>query len=66
MKHLFDALPPEKRGIWSESADGLAARLDELIQPGDTVMIKGSKSSYISRVVEALRKAGHTAKATGT
>lgn len=66
MKHLFDALPAEKRGIWSESADGLAARLDELIQPGDTVMIKGSKSSYISRVVEALRKAGHTAKATGT
>lgn len=66
MRHLIDALPAGKRGLWSESADGLAARLDELIQPGDTVMVKGSKGSYISRVVEALRKAGDTAKATGT
>ncbi|TKW63621.1 MAG: UDP-N-acetylmuramoyl-tripeptide--D-alanyl-D-alanine ligase [Paracoccus denitrificans] len=66
MKNLIEALPPEKRGIWSESADELAARLDELLRPGDTVMIKGSKSSYISRVVQALRKAGDTAKGTGT
>ncbi|MEZ5725950.1 MAG: UDP-N-acetylmuramoyl-tripeptide--D-alanyl-D-alanine ligase [Paracoccaceae bacterium] len=66
MKHLFDALPDGKRGIWSESADGLASRLDEMVHPGDTVMIKGSKSSYISRVVEALRKAGHTVEGTGT
>ena len=66
MRHLFDALPAAKRGMWSESADGLVARLDELVAPGDTVMVKGSKGSYISRVVEAMRKAGNTAKATGT
>ncbi|SDE35188.1 UDP-N-acetylmuramoyl-tripeptide--D-alanyl-D-alanine ligase [Paracoccus isoporae] len=60
MRHLHDALPPEKRGIWAETADELAARLDELIRPGDTVIVKGSKSSYISRVVDAMRKAGNT------
>ncbi|MFD1794366.1 UDP-N-acetylmuramoyl-tripeptide--D-alanyl-D-alanine ligase [Paracoccus aurantiacus] len=66
MRNLYDALPEAKRGIWSESADDLASRVDELVQEGDTVLIKGSKSSYISRVVQALRKAGDTATATGT
>ena len=66
MRHLIDALPAEKRGIWAESADALALRLDEMIRPGDTVLVKGSKGSYISRVVQAMRKAGHTANPTGT
>ncbi len=65
MKHLMQALPPEKRGLWAESADALALRLDEMIRPGDTVLIKGSKGSYISRVVEAMRKAGNAANPTG-
>ncbi|MFV0410337.1 MAG: UDP-N-acetylmuramoyl-tripeptide--D-alanyl-D-alanine ligase [Paracoccus sp. (in: a-proteobacteria)] len=66
MRHLHEALPETRRGLWSESADGLVAQLDELVQSGDTVLVKGSKSSYISRVVAALRKAGDTAEATGT
>lgn len=66
MRHLIDALPAEKRGIWAESADALALRLDEMIRPGDTVLVKGSKGSYISRVVQAMRKAGQTANPTGT
>ncbi|MFV0292905.1 MAG: UDP-N-acetylmuramoyl-tripeptide--D-alanyl-D-alanine ligase [Paracoccus sp. (in: a-proteobacteria)] len=65
MRHMHGALPETRRGIWAESADMLAARLDELVQPGDIVLIKGSKGSYISRVVEAMRKAGNTVDATG-
>ncbi|NHF74216.1 UDP-N-acetylmuramoyl-tripeptide--D-alanyl-D-alanine ligase [Paracoccus xiamenensis] len=65
IRHLFDALPADKQGIWAESADALALRLDELVRPGDTVLIKGSKGSYISRVVQAMRKAGNAADATG-
>lgn len=57
MRHLHDALPAAKRGIWSETADELCRHLDELVRNGDTVLVKGSKGSYISRVVEALRKA---------
>ncbi|SNR73949.1 UDP-N-acetylmuramoyl-tripeptide--D-alanyl-D-alanine ligase [Paracoccus sediminis] len=56
MRHLHDALPSARRGLWAETAGELAARLDELVAPGDIVLVKGSKSSKISTVVDALRK----------
>ncbi|WP_368188353.1 UDP-N-acetylmuramoyl-tripeptide--D-alanyl-D-alanine ligase [Aestuariibius sp. HNIBRBA575] len=59
MKHLFDALPADKRGQWGETADVLAQSAANLVQPRDIVLIKGSKGSYVSRVVDALRKSGH-------
>lgn len=59
MRHFYDALPPEKRGLWTETASELAARASELAGPGDIVLVKGSKSSLISVVVEALRKSFH-------
>ena len=59
MKHLWDALPENKRGTWSETPDPLAARAARLVDAGDVVLIKGSKGSYVSRVVDALRKLGH-------
>ncbi|WP_306752623.1 UDP-N-acetylmuramoyl-tripeptide--D-alanyl-D-alanine ligase [Paracoccus actinidiae] len=57
MRHLHDALPPAKRGVWAETAEELAARVVDLVTPGDVVLVKGSKSSKISRVVDALRRA---------
>ena len=56
MRHLHDALPPAKRGLWAETAAELAGRLADLVAPGDVVLVKGSKSSKISTVVDALRK----------
>ena len=56
MRHLHDALPSGKRGIWAETAAELAGRLADLVAPGDIVLVKGSKSSKISTVVDALRK----------
>jgi UDP-N-acetylmuramoyl-tripeptide--D-alanyl-D-alanine ligase len=55
MRHLHDALPEEKRGEWRETAAELAAEAGNLVQPGDVVLVKGSKSSRISAVVDALR-----------
>ncbi|MFC0201718.1 UDP-N-acetylmuramoyl-tripeptide--D-alanyl-D-alanine ligase [Paracoccus rhizosphaerae] len=55
MKHLYDALPASRRGVWTESAADLASRVNELVAPGDVVLVKGSKSSRISMVVQALR-----------
>ncbi len=55
MRALYDALPEAKRGIWTESAAELAARASELAQTGDIVLVKGSKSSKVSTVVDALR-----------
>ncbi|WP_374302027.1 UDP-N-acetylmuramoyl-tripeptide--D-alanyl-D-alanine ligase [Paracoccus sp. (in: a-proteobacteria)] len=60
MRHLHDALPPARRGTWAESASGLAERVHDLVAPGDIVLVKGSKSSKISTVVDALRKAAQT------
>lgn len=57
MRHLHDALPPAKRGVWAETAEELAARAVDLVTPGDVVLVKGSKSSKISTVVDALRRA---------
>ena len=56
MRHLHDALPPERRGMWTETAQELADRAAELVGPGDIVLVKGSKSSKISTVVDALRR----------
>ena len=59
MQRTWEALPPEKRGEWVQNADDLAARMRGLIQPGDVILVKGSKSSHVSRVVDAIRKMGH-------
>ncbi|ODT61335.1 UDP-N-acetylmuramoyl-tripeptide--D-alanyl-D-alanine ligase [Paracoccus sp. SCN 68-21] len=55
MRHLFDALPEGRRGLWTETAAELAAIAPDLIRAGDIVLVKGSKSSRISAVVGALR-----------
>jgi UDP-N-acetylmuramoyl-tripeptide--D-alanyl-D-alanine ligase len=55
MRHLHDDLPAAKRGLWAENATDLAAQLPDLVKAGDVVLVKGSKSSRISTVVNALR-----------
>jgi len=56
MQHLSEALPVEKRGEWHESAEKLALRVHHLLDAGDVVMVKGSKGSRASRLVEAIKK----------
>lgn len=55
MRHLHEALPADKRGQCAQTAAELAAHPDKLISAGDIVLVKGSKSSRISMVVQALR-----------
>ncbi|MCT8161041.1 UDP-N-acetylmuramoyl-tripeptide--D-alanyl-D-alanine ligase [Pseudoruegeria sp. SHC-113] len=61
MKHLWDALPPQKRGHWVAEADALVAKAHHLLDAGDVILVKGSKGSYVSRVVDAIRKQGRKA-----
>ncbi|MEZ5778232.1 MAG: UDP-N-acetylmuramoyl-tripeptide--D-alanyl-D-alanine ligase [Paracoccaceae bacterium] len=58
MRALWDRLPARKRGEWVETAPELAARVHHLADAGDVLLVKGSKSSKVSLVVDALRKLG--------
>ncbi|MEL6913356.1 MAG: UDP-N-acetylmuramoyl-tripeptide--D-alanyl-D-alanine ligase [Pseudomonadota bacterium] len=59
MQHMHDALDASQRGRWFRTADEAAANAHRLIDAGDVVLVKGSKGSRVSLVVDALRKLGH-------
>jgi UDP-N-acetylmuramoyl-tripeptide--D-alanyl-D-alanine ligase len=59
MRWLWDILPARYRGDWVATAAELAARAHQLADAGDVIMVKGSKGSKVSLVVDALRKLGH-------
>ena len=68
VRALFDALPAEKRGAWVETAEELARSARHLLDAGDVVLVKGSKGSKVSLVVDAIRalaKTGVAAKERG-
>ena len=56
MKALYEALPLAKRGRWVETAEELVSDAHHLVRPNDVALVKGSKGSKVSLVVEALRK----------
>ncbi|MEQ9259132.1 MAG: UDP-N-acetylmuramoyl-tripeptide--D-alanyl-D-alanine ligase [Roseovarius sp.] len=58
MQALWEALPERQRGERAKDAESLAGRAHRLIDAGDVVLVKGSKGSRVSLIVEALRKAG--------
>lgn len=55
MKSLADALPSTRLGGYAETAAELAPQVAQAIEPGDVVMVKGSKGSKASQVASALR-----------
>ncbi|MDH3771146.1 MAG: UDP-N-acetylmuramoylalanyl-D-glutamyl-2,6-diaminopimelate--D-alanyl-D-alanine ligase, partial [Nitrospirota bacterium] len=68
MRHLHDALPPARRGEHAESAAELLPILRAVLQPGDTLLVKGSLGSAMGPIVEALLAADgetQTARAGG-
>ncbi|MBK5932883.1 UDP-N-acetylmuramoyl-tripeptide--D-alanyl-D-alanine ligase [Rhodovulum imhoffii] len=58
MRALYAALPARQRGQWQERAEDLAARAHVLCDAGDVVLVKGSKGSRVSVIVDAIRKLG--------
>ncbi len=59
MRHLLDALPEAKRGHWEADAAAMAARVPAALDAGDAVLVKGSLSMGLARIVDAVRKLGH-------
>ena len=68
MRALWQVLPRGQRGQWVETAAELAARARSLVDAGDIVLVKGSKGSKVSLVVDGLRKLGQAVapRNTGT
>lgn len=60
MRTLYDALPSEKRGRAVDTAQELVKDAHRLIDAGDVVLVKGSKGSRVSLLVDALRSLAKT------
>jgi UDP-N-acetylmuramoyl-tripeptide--D-alanyl-D-alanine ligase len=58
MRALHEALPEERRGRWVEAPEALIPELPRLLDAGDIVLVKGSKGSRVSVVVDAMRGIG--------
>ncbi|MCZ6884982.1 MAG: UDP-N-acetylmuramoyl-tripeptide--D-alanyl-D-alanine ligase [Alphaproteobacteria bacterium] len=54
MMHLHDTLPRGKRGGHTHRADDLVPLLHDVLRSGDIVLVKGSHSQQLSKVVDAL------------
>ena len=59
MRALWDILPQRQRGEWHATAAELSARAHHLADAGDVILVKGSKGSRVSLVVDGLRKLRH-------
>ncbi len=55
-------LPAGQRGRWAERAEDLVPEARRLIDAGDVVLVKGSKGSRVSLIVDAIRKTGPQAR----
>ncbi len=58
MRTLYDCLPHQMRGSWAETAAELAKSANGLVDAGDVLLVKGSKGSGVSLVVDAVRELG--------
>jgi UDP-N-acetylmuramoyl-tripeptide--D-alanyl-D-alanine ligase len=56
MKALWDALPAKTRGAYAETSASLLPKLLAALEPGDTVLVKGSNGARMSVIIEALRE----------
>ena len=65
MKSLWDALPPTRRGGYAETAEALSPLVVRAAEPGDVVMVKGSKGSKASAVAQALAALGRRSGGAG-
>ena len=55
MRALWEALPESRRGAYAETAALLTPLVTAALQPGDTILIKGSNGSRMSLILDALK-----------
>lgn len=58
MRHVFNALAEEKRGVWQADAASLAPIVQSNLKAGDVVLVKGSLGSRMRDIVAPLLAGG--------
>ncbi len=56
MRHLWEAVPPSRRGRYAASSEELKDVLVSELKAGDVVMVKGSLGSRMGPLVEAIKE----------
>ncbi|MDB5508845.1 MAG: murF [Hyphomicrobiales bacterium] len=56
MRHLHQALPEDKKGVYGRTSDEIAETLLASVAAGDVVMVKGSNGSRMGPIVAALKQ----------
>ena len=54
MKHVWEAIKDKVTGAWFPSYEEINAAIDDWLKDGDTVLVKSSHSTHLSRVVKYL------------
>ncbi len=62
-RHLFEAVPPTRRGAHAPDAASLAPLVAAAASPGDAILVKGSLGSRMKEVIAALGAAEQVARA---
>ncbi len=56
MRHLFEAVAPDRRGAWAPDSAALAPIAAAAVAAGDAVLVKGSLGSRMGLIVAALER----------
>ena len=56
-RYLFENLREEKRGGWYENSQKLSEEIVSKIQKDDKILVKGSNSMQMNKIVEAINHA---------
>ncbi|QBF31243.1 UDP-N-acetylmuramoyl-tripeptide--D-alanyl-D-alanine ligase [Thalassococcus sp. S3] len=59
MQSLHQRLGEDRRGLWAETSAEMAQVIRSRLDSGDVVLVKGSLSMDLARIVDAIRKMGH-------
>ncbi len=57
MKHLFNNIQDSRKEAWSDNSENLKEKVISFIKPGDKILVKGSHSMHMDKIVEGIKNA---------